>query len=146
MAVTGTDHLVLLVADIEEGIRSWSALGMTLTHRADLPDAGLAQAFFLLGDGTFLELVSPTNADSHLHGVLESRGEGVHVVALAVDDLDAAVASLRERGVRLIGEGTPQVFVHPGSANGVLVQLWPVDRPHRWQAAPSEVRPGADRD
>jgi len=141
VTLTGTDHLVLLVADIEAGVRTWrDDLGLRLTHRADLPEAGMAQAFFLLDDGTFIELIAPASDSSPLNAALESRGEGVHVMAMKVDDLDAAVAELKARGVRLIGEGTPQVFIHPKSANGVMVQLWPSDRPHRWQADPSEGR------
>ena len=141
MTLTGTDHLVLLVADIEAGVRTWrDDLGLQLTHRADLPEAGMAQAFFLLNDGTFIELIAPASDSSPLNAALESRGEGVHVMAMKVDDLDAAVAELKARGVRLIGEGTPQVFIHPKSANSVMVQLWPIDRPHRWQADSSEGR------
>ena len=145
MSLTGTDHLVLLVADIEAGIRTWrDGMGLSLTHRVSLSEAGIDQAFFLLADGTFLELIAPIGEASPLNTALQGRGEGVHVVAMKVDDLDAAVADLRERGVRLIGEGSAQVFVHPESTGGVVLQLWPSDRPHRWQSAPSEVRAAAD--
>lgn len=140
MAITGTDHLVLLVEDLEAGIRTWrDDLGLTLTHRVALTEAGIDQAFFLLADGTFMELIAPLGDDSPLRSALASRGEGVHVVALRVDDLQATVTRLRARGVRLIGEDTPQVFIHPASTGGVVVQLWPQDRPHRWQAHPSEA-------
>ena len=141
MTIKGTDHLVLLVSDIESGVRTWrDNLGLTLSHRVDLPEIGMAQAFFLLDDGTFIELIAPTVETSPLNAALESRGEGVHVAAMRVDDLVCAVSELKARGVRLVGEGTEQVFIDPASANGVLVQLWPSDRPHRWQAAPSEGR------
>ena len=141
MTIKGTDHLVLLVSDIESGVRTWrDDLGLTLSHRVDLPEIGMAQAFFLLDDGTFIELIAPTAETSPLNAALESRGEGVHVAAMRVDDLACTVGELKARGVRLVGEGTEQVFIHPTSANGVLVQLWPSDRPHRWQVAPSEGR------
>lgn len=134
MSVSGTDHVVIAVRDIDEGIRTWGdRLGLTLSHTADLPEAGLRQAFFALDDGTFIELIAPAGAGSPLDGVLAARGEGIHVLALKVDDLDEAVAGLEARGVRLTGVGTPQVFIHPKSASGVMVQLWPKDRPHRWR-------------
>ncbi len=131
---TGTDHIVLAVRDLEAGIRNWrDGLGMTLSHRADLHDAGIRQAFFTMADHTFIELIAPMNASSSLADLLARRGEGIHVLALRVDDLDATIARFQEAGVRLTGVGTPQVFIHPSATNGVLVQLWPRDRPHRWR-------------
>jgi 4-hydroxyphenylpyruvate dioxygenase-like putative hemolysin len=53
---------------------------------------------------------------------LEKRGEGVHLVALAVDDLVAATADLKAKGTRMIESGS-QVFIHPGETNGVMYQL-----------------------
>ena len=44
-----------------------------------------------------------------------------------------ALHELQARGVQLVGAGTPQVFIHPKSAHGVMIQLWPKDRPHRWR-------------
>ncbi|MEM8767746.1 MAG: VOC family protein [Pseudomonadota bacterium] len=134
---TATDHIVLAVRDIEEGISNWrDRLGMPLSHRADLDDAGVRQAFFSLQDGTFIELIAPMSDSSPLADLLARRGEGIHVLALRVDDLDSTVARLQDEGVRLSGVGTPQVFVHPSESNGVLVQLWPEDRPHRWRDEP----------
>ena len=98
MTIKGTDHLVLLVSDIESGVRTWrDNLGLTLSHRVDLPEIGMAQAFFLLDDGTFIELIAPTVETSPLNAALESRGEGVHVAAMRVDDLVCAVSELKAR-------------------------------------------------
>ena len=134
MSITETDHVVIAVADIDAGIRNWrDGLGLKLSHTAELPDAGIRQAFFLLEDGSFIELIAPTTDSSPIAGILAKRGEGVHVLALTVDDMDSTIQELQERGVTLIGLGTAQVFVHPESANGVMIQLWPKDRPHRWQ-------------
>lgn len=134
MSISETDHIVIVVEDIDEGIRNWrDRFGLPLSHTVDHVEVGIRQAFFSLRDGSFIELVAPTHDDSPIAGVLSARGEGVHVVALKVDDLDATTQTLQERGVKLIGVGTPQVFVHPKSANGVLIQLWPKDRPHRWR-------------
>jgi len=140
MSITSTDHIVIVVADIEDGIRNWrDDFGLPLSHTVDQEEAGIRQAFLSLDDGTFIELIGPSGDDSPIAGTLESRGEGVHVVALTVDDLDATVESLQERGVNLIGVGSPQVFIHPKSANGVMVQLWPRDRPHRWRDATADT-------
>ncbi|MED5347935.1 MAG: hypothetical protein VYE01_08260 [Pseudomonadota bacterium] len=61
------------------------------------------------------------------------------MLALAVDDLDESVAALQQQQVQLIGVGTPQVFIHPRSAHGVMIQLWPKDRPHRWRDSSDPV-------
>ena len=134
MTITGTDHVVIAVRDLDEAIGRWrDGLGMILSQRVDLEHEGLRQAFFSLADGTFVELIAPAHDASPLARVLEKRGEGLHVLALRVDDLEESVAALQARGVRLTGVGTPQVFVHPQASNGVLLQLWPRDRPHRWR-------------
>ncbi|EAW33196.1 hypothetical protein GP2143_18111 [marine gamma proteobacterium HTCC2143] len=139
MPFTGADHTVIVVRDIDQAIHTWqNQFGLSLSHRADLPEVGIRQAFFLLEDNTFLELIAPMGEQSPIEKVLESRGEGVHTLALKVDDLDATVENLESQGVQLMGVGTPQVFIHPKSANGVRVQLWPSTRPHRWKDKPSE--------
>jgi methylmalonyl-CoA/ethylmalonyl-CoA epimerase len=124
MAVSGFHHLVVRVEDLDASVEIWkSVLGAEL-DRTDQNDAlGIKQAFFNLPDGGFVELVSPTNETAAVGKALASRGEGIHTIALAVDDLEATAASIKAAGGRLIGEGGPQVFVHPKSANGVLVQL-----------------------
>ena len=69
--------------------------------------------------------MAPTNDEAAVGRAIESRGEGLHTLAMEVDDLDATVKDLESKGVRLIGVGGPQVFIHPKSANGILVQLTP---------------------
>lgn len=124
MAITGVHHIVVRVRDLDEGIATYrDGLGMTLERTAETEALGIKQAIFPLADGGFLELVAPTNPDSAVGKALEGRGEGIHTVAMAVDDLGKTVEQLKASGARLIGEGGPQVFVHPKSAHGVLVQL-----------------------
>jgi methylmalonyl-CoA epimerase len=137
MTISGIDHVVLLVSDIEEGIRTWQQkLGLTLGHRVDLQSAGIQQAFFPMSDGTFIELVSPADEHSELSAILKTRGEGLQVLAMRVDDLQDTTEQLSKRGVKLVGAGTQQVFIHPKSAGGILIQLWPKERPHRWRDNP----------
>jgi catechol 2,3-dioxygenase-like lactoylglutathione lyase family enzyme len=59
MAIGGVDHLVILVKDIQASIETWQKLGFTLSHRADVEAVGIRQAFFLLEDGGFIELIAP---------------------------------------------------------------------------------------
>jgi len=132
--ICGFDHVVIAVFDLDEAIRSWrDGLGLPLSYRISHPDAHLELAFFRLEEGGFIELVSPLSDRSPIHKFLQERGEGVRILCLHVDDLDAAVEDLRRKGVALDGVGTPWVFVRPEAASGVLLQLWPRDRPHRWR-------------
>jgi methylmalonyl-CoA epimerase len=132
--ICGIDHVVIAVKDIDAGIRTWrDGLGLSLSHRASHPEAGLEIAFFSLADGSFMELVSPTSEATPLFAYLRDNREGVRLLCLQVDDLDESVAELTRNGVALDGVGTPRVFIRPEAASGVAVQLWPKDRPHRWR-------------
>ena len=124
MAITGVHHIVVRVRDLDEGIASYrDGLGLELERTAESEALGIKQAFFQFPDGGFLELVAPTDPESAVGRALESRGEGVHTIALAVDDVAATAERAKAGGARLIGEGGPQVFIHPKSAHGLLVQL-----------------------
>lgn len=124
MTLAAFDHLVIRVADIETGIKTYrDTLGLTLDRTSESAALGIKQAFFNLPGGGFIEVVAPLDAQNAVGQALEKRGEGIHTVAFAVDDLDAACAALKAGGARLIGEGGPQVFVHPKSTHGVLLQL-----------------------
>ncbi len=126
MALTGFDHLVVRVKDIEEGIATYrDGLGLELERTDESEALGIKQAFFQLPGGGFIEIVAPTDPESAVGRALESRGEGIHTMAMEVDDLEGTVAAMRDAGIRLIGEGGPQVFVHPKSTHGILLQLTP---------------------
>ena len=124
MTLAAFDHLVVRVGDLDEGIATYrDTLGLTLDRTDESATLGIKQAFFNLPGGGFIEVVAPIDAQSAVGQALEKRGEGIHTVAFAVDDLQATCARLKEGGARLIGEGGSQVFVHPKSTHGILLQL-----------------------
>ncbi len=126
MAIKGVDHIVVRVKDIDEGIATYrDKLGLELDRTAESDALGVKQAFFQLPNGGFIELVAPLNAESPVGRSLESRGEGLHSLAVEVDNLEQTVKDLQQQGAQLIGADRPggQVFVHPRSAHGILVQL-----------------------
>lgn len=119
------DHVVVRVENLDEAIRHYTErLGFTVTEPAeDQPELGLRRAILGLGkSGTFIELCEPLGEQSDIRSSLEKRGEGVHLVALAVDDLAAAKADMQARGARVIEAGR-QVFLHPKEGHGVMYQL-----------------------
>lgn len=125
------DHVALIVEDIDEALTFWQdALGIELTHREDVPKEESAIGFLPVGDSK-IELVQPTTPDSGLAKFLVARGPGMHHICLQVDDIDAMLADLREKNIRLIHEqpvtgddGRKYAFIHPKAANGVLVELY----------------------
>lgn len=124
MGMKGVHHVVVRVKDFDEGVATWrDKLGMEMERTAESEALGIKQAFFPFADGGFLEVVAPTSDASAVGKAVASRGEGLHTLAMAVDNLEATIADLQSKGVQLIGVGTPQVFIHPKSANGILVQL-----------------------
>ena len=126
MGMNGVDHVVIRVKDIDQGISNWrDKFGMELERTAESEALGIKQAFFPMANGGFIEIVAPTSDESAVGRAVESRGEGLHTLAMEVDDIDATVKDLESKGVQLIGVGGPQVFIHPKSANGILIQLTP---------------------
>jgi methylmalonyl-CoA/ethylmalonyl-CoA epimerase len=125
------DHIAVLVDDMEGTLSFWrDALGIELHHMLDVP-AEMAQIAFLPVGSSEVELVCPTSSDSGLRRFLEKRGPGMHHICLEVDDIAGMLAQLKEKGIQLINEeprtgmdGKRYAFIHPKSANGVMVELY----------------------
>jgi methylmalonyl-CoA/ethylmalonyl-CoA epimerase len=125
------DHIAVVVDDIDGALSFWrDTLGLPLDHVEDVPEQKSMVAFMPAG-GSEVELVKPTTDDSGVAKFLQKRGPGIHHICFEVEDLDAALAELKRNGVRLINEtalqgsgGKRLAFIHPASANGVLVELY----------------------
>jgi methylmalonyl-CoA epimerase len=128
--VPGIDHLGIAVRSIDAALRFYrDQLGLVVTHREVVAHEKVEVAM-LPALGPRIELLEPTEPDSVIGKFLDKRGEGLHHVAMLVDDLPAAMARLREGGARLLSHhpqrgagGHEYVFVHPSSTGGVLVEL-----------------------
>jgi methylmalonyl-CoA/ethylmalonyl-CoA epimerase len=125
------NHVAVVVDDMEKSLSFWrDALGVELHELRDVPAEKSQVAFLPLADCE-IELVMPTTDDSGIAKYLAKRGSGMHHLCLEVDDLDAMLAQLKAKGIRLINEtpkltsdGKKYAFIHPESANGVLVELY----------------------
>jgi len=121
-------HIGIAVKDLDESIKVWrDTLGLTFDGTDEVP--GVKMAFFPLGEGS-VELVSSTDPDSGLAKFVEKKGGGIHHLCIRVQDIRAALAELKERGVKLIDEepregahGHLVAFIHPKSTGGVLLEL-----------------------
>jgi methylmalonyl-CoA epimerase len=124
------DHVGIAVADVDAALDFYRrVLGLELEAPEDIPSQRVRAHFVTVGDGT-LELLEATSDDSPVAKFIAKRGPGLHHVCLRVDDIVAALAELKAKGVRLIDDtprpgahGSLVAFVHPASANGVLLEL-----------------------
>lgn len=123
-------HVAIAVHDLEDAIERYRSLyNVTPTSREIVEDQGVSEAMIPLG-GSHIQLLEPLTPESPVGRFLSQNGEGMHHIAFAVNDIEAALIHLRDTGVRLIDE-TPRVgggghkiaFVHPKELAGTLVEL-----------------------
>lgn len=123
-------HLGIATKGIDEALKFWQdSLGLESVHTETVEDQKVRVAMLPLGE-TNIELLEPTAEDSPIAKFLEKRGGGIHHIAVEVADIEASLAKLKSRGMRLIDE-KPRVgagnclvaFVHPSATGGVLMEL-----------------------
>ena len=124
------DHIGVAVADLESAIELHTrAYGMPLVHRETIAEQGVEAVLLDVGE-SHVELLRPLSEESPVGRFLAKKGPGLHHVAYQVEDVDAALQTAREAGLRLIDEtprtgirGTQVAFLHPATAGGVLTEL-----------------------
>ena len=130
-------HIAIVVHDLDTALAFYQdALGLEMTERREVPEEGVEIAFLPTGgkEGVGeIELLQPLDEESGVVRFLEKRGEGLHHICLAVEDIEAAMERLRAVGAHLLSDepridahGTRYVFIHPRSAHGVLLELYEV--------------------
>jgi methylmalonyl-CoA/ethylmalonyl-CoA epimerase len=124
------DHIGIATRHLDEALTLWrDTLGLKVTSTEDVTEQGVRVAMLPVGESQ-IELLEPLTPNSPVGKFLEKRGPGIHHVALRVTNIQAALVQLKENGTRLIDE-TPRAgaggclvaFIHPSSANGVLLEL-----------------------
>ncbi len=123
------DHIGVAVSSLEERLAFYRALGLVQEGSEEVPEQKVRVAFLPV-EGTRLELLEPTAEDSPIARFIAKRGEGLHHIALRVEDIHAAMAALAREGFQLLSEqpvkgahGSLVCFVHPRSTGGVLLEL-----------------------
>jgi len=123
------DHIGVAVRNIEDSQKIYEILGIKPTGVEVVEDQKVKTAFLPIGD-TEIELLEPTDKDSPVGKFIESRGEGMHHLALRVENIEEALRELKNAGVRLIDEkprygagGARIAFLHPKATGGVLIEL-----------------------
>ena len=121
------DHVVIAVKDLEAAVATYTHnFSLEKVREGEVPALGIRNAFLQIGDAQ-IELVTPLSADSPVGKFLQTHGEGMYLLALEVDDLDAAIAPLQAQGTRVNittgSAGQRLAFISPRATHGVLLQL-----------------------
>ena len=123
-------HLGIAVKDLDAVLSFYAdSLGLECAGQEEVPSQKVKVAFLPLGQ-TNIELLESTEPDGPIAKFIENRGEGIHHIAIEVDDIEQALAELKAKGVRFIDE-VPRVgahdakiaFIHPKASHGVLIEL-----------------------
>ena len=130
MKIKHIDHIGIAVKSIEEGKRFFAdILGLKFEKTEVIEEQKVKTGFFPITDSE-LELLESTEPDGPVAKFIEARGQGVQHIAFRVENLDEALAELKEKGVRLIDQeprkgagGARIAFIHPKETSGVLVEL-----------------------
>ena len=130
MKILKIDHLGIAVNSIDEGKSFWNdALGLEFEGSETVEEQKVTTAFFPVGESE-VELLESTAPDGPIAKFLEKKGQGIHHIAFRVENIEEALAELKEKGIKLIDEkprkgagGAKIAFLHPKATSGVLVEL-----------------------
>lgn len=128
--VLKVDHIGIAVKDLEQAKKFYiDVLGMTAFGEEVIEEQKVKVCFIPCGDSE-VELLESTDSDGPIAKFIEKKGEGIQHLALRVDNIEAALADLKAKGVRLIDEtprygagGASIAFVHPKDTGGILLEL-----------------------
>jgi methylmalonyl-CoA/ethylmalonyl-CoA epimerase len=124
------DHIAIAVRSLSDSLKFYKdALGLELGGTETVEEEGVHVALLPVG-GPRIELLEPISEDTAVGRFISKRGEGLHHISYEVEDLEAKIEAMKAQGVRFLdgyprrgAEGKLVAFLHPSSANGVLVEL-----------------------
>ena len=124
------EHIGIAVRSLEQATKKYQEyLGLEAKAFDQVDEQGVRVAMIPIGD-TNIELLEPTSSESPIEKFLSKKGEGIHHIALRVDNIEESLEKMKAAGAKLIDESPRQgahntlvAFVHPSSTNGVLLEL-----------------------
>ena len=130
MKVQKLEHIGIAVSSLDEAIPYWeNVLGLKCYNIEEVADQKVKTAFFKVGD-IKIELLESTSEEGTIAKFIEKKGQGVHHLAFAVDNVEDALGDVESKGIKLndkaprVGaEGLSIAFLHPKSTFGVLTEL-----------------------
>lgn len=122
-------HIGIAVKNLEQSIKIYENLGLTLETTEVVESQKVKVAFFPVGE-TRIELLEPTSGDSPIAKFIEKKGEGIHHMAFGVENIEEAIIQAQENEMQLIDKkprpgahGADIAFLHPKSTGRVLIEL-----------------------
>jgi len=124
------DHIGIAVKSLADVVKVYEeVIGLTVSGYDQVDDQGVRVAMLPIGDSR-IELLEPIAVDSPIEKFMTKRGEGIHHIAVEVDNIEEALARFKAAGARLIDDvpragahNTRIAFVHPATTHGVLLEL-----------------------
>lgn len=123
------DHVGIAVKSLDDAVETYSALGFEIKEFEEVEEQKVRVAMLPIGESR-IELLEATSDDSAIAKFISSRGEGIHHIAINVENIDEALQKVKNAGLRLIDErprigagGKKVAFVHPKSTHGVLLEF-----------------------
>jgi len=122
------EHVGIVVRNIDEALKIFSKFGFRVVKSVTNPRQEFGSVLISAGDAA-LELIEPISAKGSIAKFLEQRGGGIHHLSLGVDNIEQELESLQAKGIRLVNKEAQSLpsarvaFVHPHSAQGVLIEL-----------------------
>ena len=125
------DHIGIAVNNLEESLSFYEdALGLKVENIEEVPEQKVKVGFLDIG-GVHLELLESTSSEGPVAKFIEKKGEGIHHIAILVDNIENSIESMKSNNVKLIDEvprkgagGSKMAFVHPKSTHGILLELY----------------------
>jgi len=130
MEITHIEHIGIAVSNLSEAIKFYEKmLGLKCYSIEEVPDQKVKTAFFMVGK-TKIELLESTEPDGTIGNFILKKGEGIHHIAFAVNNIEKTLFELESKEVKLIdktprkgAEGLNIAFIHPKSSHGVLIEV-----------------------
>lgn len=125
------DHIGIAVNNLEESLNFYEGvLGLEVRGVEEVSEQKVKVGFLDIG-GVHLELLESTSPEGPVGKFIEKRGEGIHHIAVIVEDLEKSIEMMKNKGIRLIDErprtgagNSKMAFVHPKSTHGILLELY----------------------
>jgi methylmalonyl-CoA/ethylmalonyl-CoA epimerase len=130
MNISHIEHIGIAVKNLDDSIKYYeNILGLKCYAIEEVKEQKVKTAFFMVGQ-TKIELLETTDPDGPIGKFIDKKGEGIHHLAFAVKDIEAALSEIESKGIQLIdktprkgAEGMDIAFLHPGPTKGVLTEL-----------------------
>jgi methylmalonyl-CoA/ethylmalonyl-CoA epimerase len=123
------DHIAIAVKNVDETLKVFGdVFGLKCDHIEEIPDQGVKAATVRIGDVN-IEFVQPIKPDTGIAKFVETKGDGIHHIAIEVAEIEKELAALEAKGVALIdkkprkGMAGMIAFIHPKATKGVLIEL-----------------------